>query len=181
MPVSTYGDGIKKVLLLANAIVQAAHGILLIDEVETAIHTKYYDDIFRFLLKACKQYEIQLFITTHNLEALDALLETQDQLLSLKCTQTRQVVLPIFFTSEGGVSAKLNVLLKTLQVPKQSVETEEQFVQFFAMAQKYIDTKFSFITIYILGSYLSLITLEPWERLCFGMLDLAKRKGWNCT
>ena len=27
----------------------------------------------------------------------------------------------------------------------------------------------------------SLITLEPWERLCFGMLDLAKRKGWNCT
>ena len=78
MPVSTYGDGIKKVLLLANAIVQAAHGVLLIDEVETAIHTKYYDDIFRFLLKACKQYEIQLFITTHNLEALDALLEAQD-------------------------------------------------------------------------------------------------------
>lgn len=78
MPVSTYGDGIKKVLLLANAIVQAAHGVLLIDEVETAIHTKYYDDIFRFLLMACKQYEIQLFITTHNLEALDALLETQD-------------------------------------------------------------------------------------------------------
>lgn len=78
MPVSTYGDGIKKVLLLANAIVQAAHGILLIDEVETAIHTKYYGDIFRFLLKACRQYEIQLFVTTHNMEALDALLETQD-------------------------------------------------------------------------------------------------------
>lgn len=78
MPVSTYGDGIKKVLLLANAIVQAARGILMIDEVETAIHTKYYDDIFRFLLKACKQYEIQLFITTHNLEALDALLATRD-------------------------------------------------------------------------------------------------------
>ena len=78
MPVSTYGDGVKKVLLLANAIVQAAGGLLLIDEVETAIHTKYYDDVFRFLLKACKQYEIQLFITTHNLEALDALLAAQD-------------------------------------------------------------------------------------------------------
>ena len=25
------------------------------------------------------------------------------------------------------------------------------------------------------------ITLEPWERLCFGMLDLAKRKGWSDT
>ena len=78
MPVSTYGDGIKKVLLLANAIAQAAGGVLLIDEVETSIHAHYYDDIFRFLLKACLQYDVQVFITTHNLEALDALLATQD-------------------------------------------------------------------------------------------------------
>ena len=27
----------------------------------------------------------------------------------------------------------------------------------------------------------SLITLTPWEKLCFGMLDLEKRKGWNGT
>ena len=27
----------------------------------------------------------------------------------------------------------------------------------------------------------SLITLAPWESLCFGMLDLAKRRGWNGT
>ena len=25
-----------------------------------------------------------------------------------------------------------------------------------------------------------MITLAPWEKLCSGMLDLAKRKGWNC-
>ena len=24
-------------------------------------------------------------------------------------------------------------------------------------------------------------TLEWWERFCFGMLDLAKRCGWDCT
>ena len=27
----------------------------------------------------------------------------------------------------------------------------------------------------------SQIILAPWEMLCFGMLDLAKRKGWSCT
>ncbi len=32
MPLSTYGDGIKKVLVLANAIIGATDGILLIDE-----------------------------------------------------------------------------------------------------------------------------------------------------
>ena len=26
-----------------------------------------------------------------------------------------------------------------------------------------------------------LITLELWQRFCFGMLDLAKRGGWSCT
>ncbi len=77
MPISTYGDGIKRVLLLANAIARTAGGILLIDEVETAIHAQYYDDIFRFLVKACKQFGIQLFITTHNIEAFDSLLATQ--------------------------------------------------------------------------------------------------------
>ena len=78
MPVSTYGDGIKRVLMLANAIAQSAGGILLIDEVETAIHAQYYNDIFRFLVKACRQFEIQLFITTHNIEAFNSLLSTQD-------------------------------------------------------------------------------------------------------
>ena len=78
MPISTYGDGIKKVLSLANAIAQAAGGVLLIDEVETAIHSKYYDDIFRFLVKATIQFDVQVFITTHSIEAIDGLLTTQD-------------------------------------------------------------------------------------------------------
>lgn len=77
MPLSTYGDGIKKVLVLANAIARAAGGILLIDEVETAIHKKYYDDIFNFIIKACQAFEVQIFITTHSLEAIDGLLMTQ--------------------------------------------------------------------------------------------------------
>jgi len=78
MPVSTYGDGIKKVMSLANGIAQAANGVLMIDELETAIHAKYYDDIFRFIVKACKQFQVQLFVTTHSMEAIDKLLTTQE-------------------------------------------------------------------------------------------------------
>lgn len=102
MPLSTYGDGVKRVLLLANAIARAAGGVLLIDEAETAIHAQYYDDIFQFLVKACRQFEIQLFITTHNIEAFDSLLATQayDQqqerdditVLTLKKTQARTLI-----------------------------------------------------------------------------------------
>ena len=77
MPLSTYGDGIKKVISLANSIASAKNGILMIDEIETSIHSKYYEDIFAFLFKACQQFNVQLFITTHNLEAIDALLSSQ--------------------------------------------------------------------------------------------------------
>ena len=49
----------------------------MIDEIETSIHSKYYEDIFAFLFKACQQFNVQLFITTHNLEAIDALLSAQ--------------------------------------------------------------------------------------------------------
>ena len=73
MPLSTYGDGIKKVLVLANAIIGATDGILLIDEIETAIHKKYYNDIFRFIVKACHTFNVQVFITTHSIEAIDGL------------------------------------------------------------------------------------------------------------
>lgn len=78
MPLATYGDGIKKVLLLANSIAKAANGILLVDEIETAIHVKYYDDIFKFVIKACMQFNIQLFATTHSSEAVDGFLATQE-------------------------------------------------------------------------------------------------------
>ena len=102
MPVSTYGDGIKRVLMLANAIARTSGGILLIDEVETAIHAQYYNDIFRFLVKACRQFGIQLFITTHNIEAFDSLLSTQNYeeqqeqdditVLTLKKTHERTLI-----------------------------------------------------------------------------------------
>ena len=78
MPLSTYGDGIKKVLVLANTIIGATDGILLIDEIETAIHRKYYNDIFRFIVKACRTFNVQVFITTHSIEAIDSLLAAQD-------------------------------------------------------------------------------------------------------
>ena len=78
LPLSAYGDGIKKVLLLANAMIDASSGVLLIDEIDTAIHSKYFFNIFQFLISASTKLNVQLFITTHNIEAVDALLETQN-------------------------------------------------------------------------------------------------------
>lgn len=77
MPLATYGDGIKKVLSIANGIIAAADGILLIDEIDTSVHYKYYADIFGFLIKAASKFNVQLFITTHSEEAILEILKTQ--------------------------------------------------------------------------------------------------------
>lgn len=74
MPLSTYGDGIKKVIALANGIAEAQNGVLLIDEIETSIHASVLNKVFLWLINVCKEYKVQLFLTTHSLETVDALL-----------------------------------------------------------------------------------------------------------
>lgn len=76
MPLSTYGDGIKKVIALANGIAEAHDGILLIDEIETSIHPSALNKVLLWLIDACKEFNVQLFLTTHSLETVDALLNS---------------------------------------------------------------------------------------------------------
>ncbi|WP_322907348.1 AAA family ATPase [Paenibacillus sp. SGZ-1009] len=74
VPITVYGDGVRRILTIATAMIRARNGLLLIDEVETAIHSKLLKKFFNWLVTNCKVYNIQLFITTHSLEAIDAIL-----------------------------------------------------------------------------------------------------------
>lgn len=76
MPLSTYGDGIKKVIALANGIAEAQNGVLLVDEIETSIHASAINKVFLWLINACKEFNVQLFLTSHSLETVDALLDS---------------------------------------------------------------------------------------------------------
>ena len=77
-PLVSYGDGVKKVLAIANAIIESANGILLIDEIDTSIHYRHYNNIFNFIDMAAKQMQVQLFITTHSDEAINEILKIQN-------------------------------------------------------------------------------------------------------
>ncbi|WP_281486966.1 AAA family ATPase [Lysinibacillus sphaericus] len=79
MPISSYGDGIKKILALAAGIVRAKNGILLVDEIETSIHKKAMPRIFHWLIEACNKFNVQLFLTTHSIEAVDEILNSNSK------------------------------------------------------------------------------------------------------
>lgn len=74
-PLSSFGDGMRRVLLMATTIPLCRNGVLLIDELETAIHTQALQRTFRWLINACIEHNIQMFATTHSLEAVDTLLD----------------------------------------------------------------------------------------------------------
>jgi len=77
-PLSTFGDGIRRLLHIALKLASVRGGILLIDELEVTIHTEALQDSFKWLVQWCKQLDVQLFATTHSLEAVDALLEVTE-------------------------------------------------------------------------------------------------------
>jgi AAA15 family ATPase/GTPase len=75
LPLSSFGDGIRRVLSLALAVPRAKRGILLVDEIETGLHVSMLSTVYGWLWRACFQHDVQLFATTHSLEALDAMLD----------------------------------------------------------------------------------------------------------
>ena len=81
LPVALYGDGLKKALTMLNAIIKAEDGVLLVDEYETALHTSIMQKVFRFMVEVAKKENVQLFLTTHSLEAVDKFLYANEDML----------------------------------------------------------------------------------------------------
>jgi len=73
-PLYIFGDGLRKALSFAVAMVNCRDGILLIDELETGIHTSALGKLFSWISDVSEKYNIQIFATTHSLEAVDSII-----------------------------------------------------------------------------------------------------------
>ncbi|MFM2056800.1 MAG: hypothetical protein RLY71_1185 [Pseudomonadota bacterium] len=74
-PLSVFGDAMRRSVLLASTLSSLSPGsVLLIDEAEAGIHVEAQPKFFAWLMASARQRQIQVFLTTHSLEALDAML-----------------------------------------------------------------------------------------------------------
>lgn len=90
-PLSTFGDGLRRIFTLAAAIPQCQNGLLLIDELEASIHTKGLRSTIEWLVKACIENNVQLFATTHSLETIDAVIDAcKDDIIDLVAYRLEQ-------------------------------------------------------------------------------------------
>ncbi|BBC24815.1 AAA family ATPase [Pseudanabaena sp. ABRG5-3] len=83
VPLSSFGDGVRRLLHIALKLASVKGGILLIDELESTIHTEALQNSFQWLAKWSKEMNVQIFATTHSLEAIDSLLAVNHESLDL--------------------------------------------------------------------------------------------------
>jgi hypothetical protein len=90
IPVGLVSNGIHKLLTILVQIADRAGGVVLIDEFDNGIFHGSLESAWRAVFNFCKEYEVQLFASTHSLESLKALVpllsENQDcfRLIKLK-------------------------------------------------------------------------------------------------
>lgn len=73
IPINILGDGVRKFFTLILAIYRSKNGILLIDEIDNGLHFSTMEKLWRILLNVATIFNVQLFITTHNIDSLKGL------------------------------------------------------------------------------------------------------------
>lgn len=72
LPLAIMGDGITRVCSLVLAIANSKNGMVFIDEIENGIHYSIMDKIWAGVAEAARQFNVQIFATTHSRECIIA-------------------------------------------------------------------------------------------------------------
>jgi hypothetical protein len=75
VPIGYMGRGLERLLTIVLAILSTPGGTVLIDEIEEGLHYSVMPGVWKTLAKAALDYGVQIFATTHSLEAINAAVE----------------------------------------------------------------------------------------------------------
>ena len=75
VPLPLLGDGMNRFLAISLAMLGVHGGALLVDEIENGIYHKAMPDVWRGLAHAAREFNVQLFATTHSYECIRAAVE----------------------------------------------------------------------------------------------------------
>lgn len=95
---SSFGEGVRRVFEIGLLFARVQGGVLLIDEFENAIHTRLLDDFTRLVQMLADELNVQVFLTTHSKEAIDALIGNE--------YRTDGIVGYALRRTDGGVEAR---------------------------------------------------------------------------
>lgn len=72
MPITEMGDGMRHILNIIVALLGCANGVLLLDEAESGLHYRTQTILWKMLNNLAKDFNVQIFATTHSLDCVRA-------------------------------------------------------------------------------------------------------------
>lgn len=75
LPLPSVSGGINRIISVLLALASRARSVVLVDEIENGIYYRHHRSMWASLLKFTRSYEGQLFVTTHNDEWLQSLVD----------------------------------------------------------------------------------------------------------
>lgn len=72
LDITQFGDGLQRIFNISLHFSLASNGVLLIDEFENAIHYQLLEKFTKFIQELAKEFNVQIFTTTHSKECVDA-------------------------------------------------------------------------------------------------------------
>ncbi|MEM7658528.1 MAG: AAA family ATPase, partial [Bacteroidota bacterium] len=73
--ITKYGEGLQRVFEIAMLMGYSRNGIICIDELDSAIHKSLLIDFTQFIQEAARKFNVQVFLSTHSKECIDAFVE----------------------------------------------------------------------------------------------------------
>lgn len=73
IPLGSLGDGVRQMLALALHLAGARQGRLLVDDVDTGLHHSTMTGMWRLVIEAARNLDVQVFATTHSMDCIRAL------------------------------------------------------------------------------------------------------------
>jgi AAA15 family ATPase/GTPase len=70
LPITIMGDGIRRFLDIVTSVFERRDSFICIDEIENGLHYSVYKWLWKNLITFSNQNNVQLFITSHNIETL---------------------------------------------------------------------------------------------------------------
>ena len=75
LDLTKYGEGLQRVFEIALFLGYCRNGILCIDEIDSALHKSLLIDFTNFIQAMAKEFNVQVFLSTHSKECIDAFVE----------------------------------------------------------------------------------------------------------
>ena len=70
--ITKYGEGLQRIFEIALLLAFCNNGVLCIDEIDSGIHNKLLKKFTRFVLDLATEFNVQIFVSTHSKECVDA-------------------------------------------------------------------------------------------------------------